>query len=873
MLNVLYNLFIFPIELLVEIIYRGMYRLLNDYGAAVIGVSLVIQTLILPLYKKADAMQDQERERQKKMSRWVRHIRATFKGDERVMMLQTYYRQQNYKSWYPLRSSVSILLQVPFFIAAYHYLSTTHTLRGADFLFIRDLSLPDRTLVIAGLPVNILPIAMTAFNIVSGAIYTRGLERRDKVQVYALAAVFLVLLYNSPAGLVLYWTMNNLYSLMKNVCMKLLAGRLKSVRGFELRRRRPAGTGYEAVRKAAGGKGSLRLCAAEALFLTIFMGGIIPLNVLSASPSEFIEETYGPLDILWNNLTVYAGIFLVWGMIMAAFMKDRTRHVLSVIGFVLTGIFVIDYMAFGNDLGNMSPLLIYDTELSFSAGEIWANIGVICAAAAVLTLLAVKCAVVMRRIVQILAVSAALLLVINGRPLKQQADAMAAAMAKNTGAEETEAGTDGAGAQKVLTLSRNGQNVVVFMLDRAISGYIPYLFDEKPELQEAFAGFTYYPNTLSFGGYTNFGAPALFGGYEYMPSEINKRVDETLADKHDEALCVLPRLFSENGYQVTVCDPPYAGSYLWYPDLSIYDTLENVNACLLNGAYMDPVYQENNNAIYPARQREAFIYYSMMKVAPVVAQKSMYAEGDYWMIGDRPISEDFLSEYCALLALPEITDVTEDGGKNLLVLQNSTTHEPQLLKVPEYVPDAEVGITYERETRTVGGHTLKIENREQAAHYQCNMAAMMALADWFAFMKENGCWDNTRIILVSDHGRCLGDFPDMVIGGGLDLEGYNPLLMVKDFNASAYTEDDTFMTQADVPTLATEGVIEPAVNPYTGSRITDDAKKGPLYVTTSDYFDTRYNRGNVFNTSDAPWYEVTGDNIFDERNWRQTEEK
>ena len=63
------------------------------------------------------------------------------------------------------------------------------------------------------------------------------------------------------------------------------------------------------------------------------------------------------------------------------------------------------------------------------------------------------------------------------------------------------------------------------MLDRAISGYISYVFQEKPDLKEQFAGFTYYPNTVSFGNATNSGAPVLFGGYEYRPEEMSRRAD------------------------------------------------------------------------------------------------------------------------------------------------------------------------------------------------------------------------------------------------------------------------------------------------------------------------------------------------------------
>lgn len=63
-----------------------------------------------------------------------------------------------------------------------------------------------------------------------------------------------------------------------------------------------------------------------------------------------------------------------------------------------------------------------------------------------------------------------------------------------------------------FTLSKERQNVIVFMLDRAMGDYVPYLFNEKPELKNMFDGFTYFENVISYGGHTNFATPALFGG-------------------------------------------------------------------------------------------------------------------------------------------------------------------------------------------------------------------------------------------------------------------------------------------------------------------------------------------------------------------------
>ena len=72
------------------------------------------------------------------------------------------------------RSSFGLLIQIPFFIAAYVFLSNLSALRGEHFLFIRDMGAEDALFRIGNFPVNVLPIAMTLINIVAGAVYTKA---------------------------------------------------------------------------------------------------------------------------------------------------------------------------------------------------------------------------------------------------------------------------------------------------------------------------------------------------------------------------------------------------------------------------------------------------------------------------------------------------------------------------------------------------------------------------------------------------------------------------------------------------------------------------------------------------------------------------
>ena len=220
-LSMLYTFVISPLELLFEVLFSISNRLTGNAGLSIIVLSIAINFLVLPLYKRADELQAEERDIQAKMAYRIKRTKQTFKGNERFYMIQEYYRINHYKPVYALKSSVSLLLQIPFFIAAYRFLSALQCLQGMQFLFIHDLGKEDAMFMIGSFPVNVLPILMTLINIVSGAVYTKGHPIKSKLQVFGIALFFLVLLYHSPSGLVFYWLLNNVFSLVKNIFYKL----------------------------------------------------------------------------------------------------------------------------------------------------------------------------------------------------------------------------------------------------------------------------------------------------------------------------------------------------------------------------------------------------------------------------------------------------------------------------------------------------------------------------------------------------------------------------------------------------------------------------------------------------------------------------
>ena len=153
-------------------------------------------------------------------------------------------------------------------------------------------------------------------------------------------------------------------------------------------------------------------------------------------------------------------------------------------------------------------------------------------------------------------------------------------------------------------------------------------------------------------------------------------------------------------------------------------------------------------------------------------------------------------------------------------------------------------------------------------HYQSNMAALLKLGAWFNYLRANGLYDNTRIIIVSDHGRNTHLDPSMEVevgGNRIDLMIHQPLLLVKDFDSEGLTTDEQFMTNADTPLLAMEGLIENPVNPFTGKALTNEAKyDGAQHVIFSSKWDVRENNGNTF--AAGRWFAVDGD-VRDRDSW------
>jgi YidC/Oxa1 family membrane protein insertase len=867
--EILYTLFIWPIRFVLEFLFVLFNRIFDAPGPSIIFLSVMVNTLSLPMYIIADRWQKEERELQKRMKKKLDDIRAVFKGDERQMIINTYYRQMGYSPFFVVKASVGLLIQIPFFIAAYQFLSHTSMLSGTSFLFLKDLNAPDGIIGFAGTSFNIMPILMTTVNIVSSFIYAKDLGKREIIQLFAMAVVFLVLLYNSPSGLVLYWTVNNLYSLAKNAAsyLKKPGAALQATAAFfavvflvliwtgkaNVERYRLLFSGLALgliaipfiwkifvkllnagslsgacprdktsgkTRDKIPGKTSAAvlddmtgLYLSAVFFLFLLLGFLSPAQVLSASVADFNRPW-----AFWGRTFLQGAAFLVLvPLFIRALAPGELRRPLGFFYAALSLICGFCYFVLSKSYGRMDRnFKLDDTERLLHAFPPWVNAAVV-AGAFLLTafFVFVKKEKILQGIFGAACAAALVLGTVNLVSIGRQSAELSKLFNESSGPQ-----TD-----VVFPLSKAETNTFIVFFDRAQGTAMTTALEEWPSLSEELDGFTFYPNTLSFGSCTVTGVPAMLGGYDYTPLAINERKDELLTDKVNEAITLLPRIFGGAGRRVTITDPVIANMQS-VPDVSIFKGMKNVTARNLSGTLVSRFREEF--PVEDEKPTDSFDFdilfrYGIFRVSPPALRYGIHYKGQWWREAAYNSYGRAAAEFSSLYYLSDLC-VIDEGSGTLNIFMNAVTHESGAYN-SRFFPQSEPVRFSDEETEKYG-------SEENAEYMYTLMAAMKQFVKWLGFLQQEGVYDNTRIIVISDHG---GSYHNPSIDFG-EMEGYNPLLLVKEAGSRGrLVVSPELMTHADTPALAANTLAELPDGAEEASALArrgDDAKKRSLWAVS-----------------------------------------
>jgi YidC/Oxa1 family membrane protein insertase len=206
----------------------GIQAVIPSWGLAVMAMSLIVNVLMLPLSRIAERLQQQVNETEARLAPELRRIKQQFKGEEQAAKILALYKTERVHPLYSLKSMAGVAVVIPVFIGAFDMLAENIHLLNTGFLWISDLSRPDALfglplrLPFFGAELNLLPFLMTGLSVVASGLHRplaldADLRSRQVRNMLLLAVAFFVLFYTFPAGMVLYWTTNNLISVIKSL--------------------------------------------------------------------------------------------------------------------------------------------------------------------------------------------------------------------------------------------------------------------------------------------------------------------------------------------------------------------------------------------------------------------------------------------------------------------------------------------------------------------------------------------------------------------------------------------------------------------------------------------------------------------------------
>ncbi len=331
-----------------------------------------------------------------------------------------------------------------------------------------------------------------------------------------------------------------------------------------------------------------------------------------------------------------------------------------------------------------------------------------------------------------------------------------------------------------VSFSKEGENIVLLVLDMFHGWYVNKIVEEDPALKNIFKGFVWYPNTLSVSSITGSSIGAMLGGYQYTIDKLNQDTDRPLSEKITDIAAELNTELNNEGYG-------FSGNRIIYStvDSLDYDTFlpkwhedwDKFNSTLNIGLHKEINYDLlwNNAAFYSA---------------PLIFKPRIYNKGK-WLLGRIKKNQNTsrTKPYNFLRLLPHISD-TESSRSNFIYLYGSATHHPWDIIDEDGVLHTDV------------------------SPYENNKWALETLSSWIEWMKNNEVYDNTKIIIVSDHGPHWWYYKgkvdtDTPVIMNTEVERINELsmglfalLLVKDFDKTGGLEENwRFMSNADVHSI------------------------------------------------------------------------
>jgi len=212
--------FLEPVSRLMLDVLLWLKNWCGSYGLSIILLTLIVKTLFWPVTHRANVSM----RKMQKIQPLIKELRKKYKDKPQQVNAEMMKLYKEHKV-NPLGGCLPILLQMPVFFALYATLSGSIEPRHTAFLWMHDLSMPDTVAHIFGLPINPLMLMMTITMILQQKLTPSAADPAQQKMMMFMPLIMLVMLYNLPSGLTLYWTVSQFISIAQLLVNKQIEKR------------------------------------------------------------------------------------------------------------------------------------------------------------------------------------------------------------------------------------------------------------------------------------------------------------------------------------------------------------------------------------------------------------------------------------------------------------------------------------------------------------------------------------------------------------------------------------------------------------------------------------------------------------------------
>jgi YidC/Oxa1 family membrane protein insertase len=229
--------FLGPLETLLKWLLVIFYKVIPNYGVAIILLTLLVKVIMFPLTKKSS----EATLRMQSLSPKIKEIQEKYKDNPQKMNAEMgqLYKKEGYN---PLSGCLPMLIQIPIFFSMYNLFNTHFDLRGAEFIagWIPDLSLPEsiwnfapvRIPILGWSDLRALPFIYVASQLLYGKVTQTPDQQGNaqmKMMLYIMPIMFFLILYDVPSGLLVYWIMSNVLTMIQQLTINKYIAKKKGM--------------------------------------------------------------------------------------------------------------------------------------------------------------------------------------------------------------------------------------------------------------------------------------------------------------------------------------------------------------------------------------------------------------------------------------------------------------------------------------------------------------------------------------------------------------------------------------------------------------------------------------------------------------------